>query len=730
MNKTTVDRLASFARLWGKVYLFHPAVGRNQVDLHRPTVRAIGSILEAKDRAGYVDAVGTFLRVLKDPSTKIEEPSRDAASSPRGPKIAGTPEWHLTKDGIAVLCLSAFESLGDEKWQRLMDVIRSLDGPKGVVLDARDCGWVMASWVKLVIRNLIPVPIITASTSWRRHSGFTSEGISSGGYYSSIETSQATEIAPTRRTRKRPVDCPIIILADGRYQDPVTVGNALWYAGLGGLVLEGEADFDLAMRIEMAGGVRVKLRVGEWINPDGSVGFQPTVRVPVGTTTRSYLGSSAVRAALRLAREPKPIPKSHSPSGGPAKAHRVIEEPSLPDKATRIFAWFKYWNVIKYFFPYHDLTDRPWDDALTHFLPLFARANTPAEYALAAAEAATWMDDSHAGISGPGWQEVVGNRYVHAQLRRIEDRFVVTSVSAQTQSDGLLVGDIIEAVDGVPVEDISSRLRSYLAHSTEQAFNRTACEYLLGGSTDSVQLTIRRGKSESTVDVPRHASYWSASREGPVFKVLPEGFGYVDLVRLDPSDVDKMLRRLKEAPALIIDIRGYPHGAMFSLAPHLTSKKVVGALFARPEVTPTIESSSEIRGEPTLQYRFSQTIHPAPKLRYEGPIVVLIDERAVSHSEHSCLFAESVADVTFVGTPTMGANGDVTSFLLPGRMMARFTGHEVRHADGRQLQRIGILPDIKVEPTIEGIRSGVDEVLKAAVAHLEARLGTSRRKNG
>jgi hypothetical protein len=54
--------------------------------------------------------------------------------------------------------------------------------------------------------------------------------------------------------------------------------------------------------------------------------------------------------------------------------------------------------------------------------------------------------------------------------------------------------------------------------------------------------------------------------------------------------------------------------------------------------------------------------------------------------------------------------------VLPGGIRANFTGLEVRHGDGGPLQRIEIQPHIHVEPTIQGIRQGRDEVLEAAVA--------------
>jgi len=96
----------------------------------------------------------------------------------------------------------------------------------------------------------------------------------------------------------------------------------------------------------------------------------------------------------------------------------------------------------------------------------------------------------------------------------------------------------------------------------------------------------------------------------------------------------------------------------------------------------------------------------------------LINEDAISQAEHTCLFFEAATDVTFIGTPTAGANGDVTVMVLPGNLVVSFSGHDVRHADGRQLQRVGIQPTIKAAPTIRGVIDGRDEILEAAVKFL------------
>jgi hypothetical protein len=49
---------------------------------------------------------------------------------------------------------------------------------------------------------------------------------------------------------------------------------------------------------------------------------------------------------------------------------------------------------------------------------------------------------------------------------------------------------------------------------------------------------------------------------------------------------------------------------------------------------------------------------------------------------------------------------------LPRTSKWRYTGR----ADGRQLQRVGLVPHLRVEPTIAGIRAGRDEVLDRALA--------------
>jgi C-terminal processing protease CtpA/Prc len=202
---------------------------------------------------------------------------------------------------------------------------------------------------------------------------------------------------------------------------------------------------------------------------------------------------------------------------------------------------------------------------------------------------------------------------------------------------------------------------------------------------------------------------------------LPSGYGYVDLARLQAGEVDKMFETIKSTPAVIFDMRGYPNGTAWPIAPRLSEKRMpVAALFSRPLLEAPALSDAESVG--TIMYTFAQRLPERRGDLYRGKVVMLINEDAISQAEHTCMFFEAATDVTFVGTPTTGANGDVTFMVLPGNLAISFTGHDVRHADGRQLQRVGIQPTIKVAPTIGGVVAGRDEVLEAAVKHLQGSL--------
>ena len=79
---------------------------------------------------------------------------------------------------------------------------------------------------------------------------------------------------------------------------------------------------------------------------------------------------------------------------------------------------------------------------------------------------------------------------------------------------------------------------------------------------------------------------------------------------------------------------------------------------------------------------------------------------------------QTAGNTTIIGSQTAGADGNVFEFDFSG-FHTNFSGIGVYYPDRRETQRIGIIPDIKIEPTIKGIQEGKDEVLDRALAFIE-----------
>jgi len=264
-----------------------------------------------------------------------------------------------------------------------------------------------------------------------------------------------------------------------------------------------------------------------------------------------------------------------------------------------------------------------------------------------------------------------------------------------------------------------------MSASTPQALQWKIHQKVLAGEKDStIELEVfTPGAPDASANIRKVALTRSLlpvakSPTRPSYAILPEGYGFIDTVALNPFEVEKALESIKDTPALILDIRGYPKGTIYAIAPRLTSKKVEVAITQTPYLQPSM-LYSELE---SCVIEEAHKLQPSAGWKYKGKVVVLINEETISHAEHSCLYLEAATDVTFVGTPTNGANGNVTNCYLPGGILVAFTGLGTQHADKSQLQRKGIQPHIRVDPSIEATKNSQDIVLDAAVRYLKNHL--------
>lgn len=697
------DRLIAVGKLWTTVKYFHPYLAYRDLDWDKALVDSLPQIRAAKTSDEYARALQSLLEPLQDPSTYVVRETTKVAKA--------ALKLEKRTDGTLVVSQIGSDDTPAEGSRRLAEALTSANN---IVFDLRTesnapdyLSKLMdeVSVEKLLTRRTIDT---SAQRTWV-HNGLPPMPPfrGSGNYSTAFLTRPGFRLegdpsALERRTA--------FILNENSVLPGI--GCALWEHGKTKVLAESNhfrfADVT-SIVIPMGLGVSANVRLSE----------------PIGTKEIPIVGhDEALIQALAGSDSPQPASTMISQPAAPVpRVDLDYSDMRYPATEYRILAAYKIWAVFHYFFAYRDLMDEDWDDVFASFLPKFIAANDARDYNLVIAEMITHVADSHASIQSQDLIDYFGNAPVGLRLRLIEKKPVITQIlDPEAITAGIRVGDIVTKVDGQNITDRFHREERYIAASTPQALGYAVLKCILnGGEGSTASLTIEMASGESKeIHLIRSSTFAAAlatQRSGDVIKVLPGNIGYVDLDRLLPDQVDGMFERFRSTPAIIFDMRGNPHGTAWSIAPRLTAHTEVPAAIINGPLTlgPDV-SSSELTT--TANYFFVQKLPATEKWKYKGKTVMLIDERTISQAEHTGLLFEAANRTEFIGTPSAGANGDVTNFVVPGGITISFSGHDVRHANGGALQRLGLQPYITIEPTIPGIRAGRDEVLDGAIEYL------------
>ena len=104
---------------------------------------------------------------------------------------------------------------------------------------------------------------------------------------------------------------------------------------------------------------------------------------------------------------------------------------------------------------------------------------------------------------------------------------------------------------------------------------------------------------------------------------------------------------------------------------------------------------------------------------YAGKIVILTNEHTQSMGEwFSMMLRQLNTNTTVIGSQTAGADGDVKRLTLPGAYTFSFTGNAIFYPDGRETQRVGIVPDIKFVPSAKELTTVEDAQLERALKYI------------
>lgn len=393
-----------------------------------------------------------------------------------------------------------------------------------------------------------------------------------------------------------------------------------------------------------------------------------------------------------------------------------------PDEGFRLLALYRYWNMIHYYFPYKDVIDKDWNDVLIEYIPKFLQAGDELSYEITSLQLIGEVQDTHANLWGGGdkYSATKGSKYPPIRVKFIQNKLVVVDYfNPEMQATvGLEVGDAISAIDKRPIEDIvKEKIPFYPASNNDARFRDIALD-ILRSSKDAITVQVERNGKKFDVNLPLFDkdkldmySWYPVDEDAPSYKMLANNIGYITLANIRLDDVPKIKKEFKNCKGIIIDIRNYPSAFMpFSLGEFIAPK---GTDFVR-FTTVNLDNPGEfIMGQP-----LSTGAKNASKI-FQGAVVVLVDELSQSQAEYTAMAFRAAPNTTIIGSTTAGADGNVSPIALPGGLRTMISGIGVFYPDGSPTQKVGIVPDIEVRPTIKGIQQGRDELLEKAISLIQ-----------
>ncbi len=395
-------------------------------------------------------------------------------------------------------------------------------------------------------------------------------------------------------------------------------------------------------------------------------------------------------------------PKSENLISLQDSLRNVDESPS--NVSIRLGNVINTYNVFQHFYPYFNEVDVNWDMELETALERSLNDLTEYDHLVTLQKFTAPLKDGHIYVS-------VSNADVYVppiKWEWIEGKLVITRIKEPDL--GIKIGDVVTKVNSQSSESYFKEINSRISASTKGWLNYRAQTMSLFGKKDE-QLIIEVDSKNIVLNRDREYDYADndiAIQENN-YKLLDDNIYYLNLDKIEMDTITDLLPELQQAKGIICDLRGYPNNNHGFIS-HLLKEKDTSKTWMK------VPKNIYPDHEKIIGYESSGWELQAKK-PYLGDkkIVFIIDGSSISYAESYMSFIEGYNLATIVGQPTAGTNGNINPFTLTGNYVVSWTGMKVVKHNGSQHHAIGVLPDIYVNKSIDGIKLGKDEFLEKAL---------------
>lgn len=403
----------------------------------------------------------------------------------------------------------------------------------------------------------------------------------------------------------------------------------------------------------------------------------------------------------------------------------------------KIQALSTIWHEAKFNFANFDLIPHvQWDSLYRAYIPKVMNTKDIMDTYTVLMQFNQHLRDGHTRILPPLYhlRKQKFNR-IPIHFKQIDGQAVVYDIkSSDPAYENLKKGMILEYIDGVPVQDyIKNTISPTLHFSTVQdSIGRIYYHELLNGpENSSVRLDFKTAKGKSLYEIFTRSPYdWWNTKNPVTYQTLPGNIGHLiidSFVNEDTfTEFKKHFPEIMTTNALVIDIRhnggGNSHWG-HEIIGYLTKEPFYPSMTLMNSYHPAERAWG---GNAIQSKKISYDWKPYHTETYNKPVVLLISELTYSAAEDFSAAFKIANRGVLMGTATGGSTGQPLGYPLPGGGIGFVCSKRDAMYDGTEFVGIGIQPDIEVQPTLEGLQKGKDEVLERALKYIKEQKGQNQ----
>jgi len=558
-----LKRLEALADLWGKVYLFHPAIvsarvqptpsehagrvqppfsspesGGSPLDWHQALVRAIPKVEAAGTPDELAAAVNEeLLQLLDDPLTFAEARRDRGIEGSRDRVTDGRLETRRIAESVGYVRVPPPTARGPEFLSDFQAAVEALGEVKLLAVDLR---WPSAFGYRTidpVLQFFVRSRLQMSPVMKRVHVGW-NEDNSLSAYQQKWEVSAGAGLHPIQQaewfvaalspgtdfTKLKTIATPTVLLVNRPFASRYyRVLDALQSQPGVAVVLEpsGPPIAEPPFRLAFPEGVAVQLNTELLVGHGGQAGFRPNVVTdePIGTDKLAAVAEQALTAGARGEGRGA---RDNAADLINLRLPAVLAETGRSlSREERLLGLFKVWNVIRHLDPHVGLCDMDWSACLAEWIPKVEEADSPLAYARTLRMLTAHLHDNNVFYFFPNLPE---SQSLPVFFGWAEGKIVVTDVGLGTRDQGLgtghsetpsavsrepsavsglEVGEEVVEFDGKTVEELVAEHKQQVSYSTEGSFYQRMCDMLAFGPAGSeVKLVVRR-RRDMTEGLPR-----------------------------------------------------------------------------------------------------------------------------------------------------------------------------------------------------------------------------------